>query len=62
MGIKLQFACLQKDDNMVKTTPVPRGDFSRIQIVNWIMAANELQSFSSNNSFSACSLHRAGQS
>lgn len=34
MDIKLQFACLQKDGNMVKTTPVSRGDFSRIQIVN----------------------------
>lgn len=51
MGIKLQYMCLQKDGNMVKNTPFLRGDFSRIQIVNRIMAANELQRFSSSNSF-----------
>lgn len=61
MGIKLQFACLQKDGNMVKNTPFPRGDFSRIQTVNWIMAANELQRFSSSNSFSAHSPPAPGE-
>lgn len=33
MGIKLQ-----KDSTRVKNTPFPRGDFNRIQTVNWIMA------------------------
>lgn len=61
MGIKLQFTCLQKDGNMVKNTPFPWGDFSRIQIVNRIMAANELQHFSSSNSFSAYSPPAPGE-
>lgn len=55
MDINLQFVCLQKNGNMVKNTPFLRGDCSRVQKVNWIMAANELQHFSSSNSFSAYS-------
>lgn len=56
MDIKLQSAWLPTDCSMVKNIPFPRGDFRRIQIANWIMAANELQHLSCNNSLSACAL------